>query len=169
MSTIEVKYLTKNNEYKLLEIADSTSSIDDGVVGIQSEKEEWKKELVSISGVPEFKTEICNKRVKIPFNGHVNVPYPCLYTRTSKHWMELRVKYPPDAKDKVIKCAEEAAILAAGVVVAGILAPPSIAILIPSAHAAFALKFSECLEEEIRKNVDVEITHESKSGEWNRV
>ncbi|WP_338651290.1 hypothetical protein [Lysinibacillus sp. Y5S-8] len=173
MSNIEIKYLTKNDEYKSLEITDSTSSTEDGVVSIQSVKEEWKKELASVSGVPEFKTEICYKTIKIPFDGTTKVPYPCLYTRTSRHWIELKVKYPADVandvKDKIIKCATEGAIFAAAALAPGLVAPEAIPVLIPIAKGAFTLRFSECLAEEIRNTIEIDITHESKSGDWKRV
>lgn len=173
MSNIEIKYLTKNDEYKLLDITDSASSIDEDAVSLQSVKEEWKKELASVSGVPEVKTDICYKTVRIPMDGTTKVPYPCLYTRTSRHWIELKVKYPADVasdvKDKIIKCATEGAVYAAGTLAVALLVPEAIAGLIPSAKAAFALKFSECLEEEIRNTIEIDITHESESGDWKRV
>lgn len=171
MNNIEVRYLTPNDEYELIQFISSDEEPD--TAGIQTEKEVWTKELVSVSGVPEVKMETCHRRVRIRYDGSVNVPYPCAYTRTSRHWMELRVKYPSDstqeAKEKVTKCALEGAIAAAAVIAVGVAAPEAIPALIPSAKAAFAAKFAECLEEEIRNSVDFEITHESEAGEWSRV
>ncbi|WP_172371954.1 hypothetical protein [Sporosarcina jiandibaonis] len=168
MNPIEVRYLTSNDEYELVEFI----SEEPDTARIQADKEVWKKELVSVSGVPEIKMEICHRRVRI-FGESFDAPYPCAYTRSSKHWLELRVSYPADiaqdAKDKIIKCALEGAVYAAGIIAVSVVAPEAIPAIIPAAKAAFVLKFTDCLEEEIRNTVDIDITHESESGEWSLV
>ncbi|MCY8888111.1 hypothetical protein P8918_04390 [Bacillus spizizenii] len=162
--TIEVKYLTSNGEYKVLETSNDVIPEDRGTRDV-GDKDVWKKTLVSVSGVPEVKTETCHTSVTIPFNGRTNVPYPCLYKRTSKHWIELKVEYPKDLgqdiKDTVSRCALEAAAQAA----ATVAAPAAL----PAAQAAFSASFSACIGEETKNLVSYDITHESESGEWERV
>jgi hypothetical protein len=171
MNSGVIKYLTVNGDYATLEFEPAQDQTED--MRALTDKEVWTKELVSVSGVPEVKVETCYKRVRIPGDGKVNVPYPCAYTRTSKHWLELKVYYPSDieqtVKDTIINCALEAAIYAAGIVAASVVAPELIPAAIPAAKAAFAASFTKCLSEEISKTVDYEITHESESGEWKRV
>ncbi|MCY8997904.1 hypothetical protein [Bacillus inaquosorum] len=170
--TIEVKYLTSNGEYKVLETSNDVIPEDRGTRDV-GDKDVWKKTLVSVSGVPEVKTETCHTRVRIPFNGRTNVPYPCLYKRTSKHWIELKVEYPKDLgqdiKDTVSRCALEAAGAAAATVAASVIAPAAIPAALPAAQAAFSASFSACIGEETKNLVSYDITHESESGEWERV
>ncbi|WP_264453511.1 hypothetical protein [Paenibacillus polymyxa] len=177
--TIEVKYLTKSGEYKNLEfpasesigMADLIEPRNDSTMHAEaSEKKVWSKTLASLSGVPEIKVETCHRRVRIPGNGNVNVPYPCTKTREGRHWIELNVFYPSDlaqdAVDIIVKCATEAAAYTAGVIAASIIAPQFMPAAIPTAQTLFVEKFKSCVSEEIFNSVTYTITHEQESGDW---
>ncbi|MBU5350902.1 hypothetical protein KQI74_01340 [Paenibacillus barcinonensis] len=170
--TEEIKYLTKNGDYAILEMDSGSLNPEETMVSLESsEKKVWKKELVSLNGVPEIKVETCHRRVRIPGNGNANIPYPCTCTRTGRHWMELRVYYPSDlaqdAVDILIKCATEAAAYAAGVIVVSTIAPPLIGPAIPTATTLFVERFKSCVSEEVYNSVTYEFSHEQESGDWN--
>lgn len=176
--SLEVKYLTESDEYATLEFVSGDSGpitenavlTDSPVTTEASEKKVWKKTLVSVSGVPEVKAETCYQRVRIPFDGNMNVPYPCIKTRTSKHWIELKVFYPSDLQqdvvDTIVKCATTAAAYAAAVIAASVIAPQFIAAALPTAQGLFVEKFKSCVSEEAFKAVNFTITHEQESGDW---
>ncbi|QOH64877.1 hypothetical protein DKG78_01135 [Bacillus amyloliquefaciens] len=182
---MEVKYLSDNGEFKTLEISNLPSSPANGALAVApetaipadfsaeeaSEKKVWKTDLVSVSGVPEIKEQTCYKRVRIPGDGNMNVPYPCPCTRTGRHWIELKVFYPSDLAgdviDNIIKCAKEAAIYAAGIIAVGCIAPELLPPAVPTAQALFTDKFKNCLIEETFKLVDYSVSYEHESGDWN--
>ncbi|MCY8513534.1 hypothetical protein [Bacillus atrophaeus] len=182
---MEVKYLSDNGEFKTLEISDLPSSPTNGGAFAPetatrptdfsaeeaSEKKVWKTDLVSVSGVPEIKIETCHRRVRIPGDGNINVPYPCTCTRTGRHWIELKVFYPSDLAgdviDNIIKCAKEAAMYAAGIIAVSCIAPVLLPPAVPTAQALFIEKFKSCLAEETFKLVDYSVSYEHESGDWN--
>lgn len=169
-----IKYLINNGDYATLDLNEtSIELLSDTELVEESTKAVWTKELVSISGVPEIKMEKCHKRVKIPFDGHTNIPYPCAYTRTSRHWIELKLYYPEDIsqeiKDTILKCGLEAAAYSAGIVVASIVVPEAIPFVIPAAKGVFAAAFTKCVGDEVSKMIDYDLTHKSESGDWKRL
>ncbi|WP_342494013.1 hypothetical protein [Bacillus sp. FSL R5-0447] len=173
---MEVKYLSDNGEFKTLEISNLPSSPANGFAltvdpETSSEKKVWKKELVSVSGVPEIKVETCHKQVTVPFDGSMDVPYPCTCTRTGRHWIELKVFYPSDlvgdVVNSIIKCAEEAAIYAAGIIAASCINPEFLPPAVPTAQTLFVEKLKTCLAEETFKLVDYSLSYEQESGDWN--
>ncbi|MGN7945795.1 hypothetical protein ACTJJD_12565 [Bacillus sp. 22446] len=182
---MEVKYLSDNLELKTLEISDVLSSPSNGgaagdaieskPTGISTEEETsakkvWKYPLVTLSGVPEVKVETRYRRVDVPFDGHIDVPYPVTCTRKGKHWLEAKVFYPSDLAGDTVKiiekCAEKAAIKAAAVVVVGCIEPTLLPPAIPSAKVLFIQEFKSCLAEETFKLVNYDITYEHESGDW---
>ena len=171
---LEIRYLNHNGEYSILEIEPNDSHGGPDIVFHEaSQKKEWTKTLASVSGVPEVKMETCNKKVKIPGDGSINVPYPCAYTRTGTHKVVLKIMYPADLQEAavniMIDCAEKAAAYAAMIIAPSIVDPATIPAALAAAQTAFVEKFKSCVSEEVLNSVTYSIEHEQESGEWSRV
>ncbi len=173
---LEIKYLNAQGEYSTLEIDSDDVSLEDdndGTLSIASAKKEWSKTIASVGGIPELKMETCYKKIRIPGNGKIKVPYPCAYTRTGTHKLVLKVLYPDDLQEAavniLIDCAQKAAVYAAMIIAPSIINPASIPAAIAAAQTAFVEKFKSCVSDEIFNSVSYSIVHEQESGPWHRV
>ncbi|MGE7988565.1 hypothetical protein [Lysinibacillus fusiformis] len=167
---IILRYLDKDGGVKEIEL---TSMDDRGVSFGGSGDDVWEKELVSISGIPEFKAETCYKTIG---SGRfkTKIPYPCMYTRLSKHSLTLKVYYPKDIEkaviDSIVKCAEDGAITAAATVLPLFSTPASAAVAIQAGLEAFRAKFVDCIGPELVSKVSYDIEHDQHAeGDWRGV
>lgn len=164
--------------------------IDEEQDSVESRPElsEYRKQLFGLN-VPEVKTSTCYKTVKTkkPWGGwwKAEVPYPCIYRRTTNHRIDFVVKYPSTVENAVKNYITNCAITAAGAAGKTIYAaaaastasgPGAIAAAaaaIPTALVAAKEAFWACmtganLAENISKLIKMDIVHEKKTGDWKR-
>jgi len=129
----------------------------------------WEFKVATISNWPEFKTKTCHKRVKIPLDGSVKVPYPCIWRRTCKRSWYLVVGYSgsgdvSDNLEKIVKeCAKIALIPALPILLTG---------NIGGAASVFLNAFRTCLiKKGIQDATKFSVSFDSRKtcGKWKRI
>lgn len=120
--------------------------------------------ICRIRGMPDFKTEMWHKKIKIPFDGTKSIPYPHVYHRTCDTEFVAMFRVD-DSKlvPLVLECAIPAAAAAAAILIAGAGTPPAIA----AALTSFSKATSGCMALKGVKNAfDVKIEERKLCGAW---
>jgi hypothetical protein len=148
----------------------SDADVDEGVYFYPASRAEgrtWEFKLVSIGSWPEFKTETCYKRVRIPLDGWTKVPYPCAWRRTCRKTFFAQVTLheaaPPNFERELKDCAKKAALIAVPLILAG---------QVPAAIAAFAEALKSCLilkGMKVATKLQIGIHSRKVCGSWKRV
>lgn len=114
-----------------------------------------ENDLFSFTAYPEFKL----KRWK-------------LYVRYTKYAINASICYPNDiieeAGESLQKCFIEACAAGAAVIAIGALTPPALAAYVPAANIAFEQYFKNCLSNEFRDKVKIDVKFVESKTDWKR-
>ena len=119
-----------------------SEEVDGIIVGSNSNGKRWEVHVATIGNWPEFKTQTCYTRIKIPFDGWTKIPYPCVWTRTCKKAWYLTITYsgssdlPGNIERIISECAKLALVPAIPLLLAG---------QVGAAISAFLAGFKQCL------------------------
>lgn len=125
----------------------------------------WK--VLSVHGIPQYKTEWIVKTVAKVFGKKIKTKVPRVYRRTSTRAIIVDVSYPihldQEFGKRIEKCGKIAAVIAAAAAIKG--GPPG-------ALAAFKGSFVTCVEAELRDEASKLVSSvrtETKTGPWKPV
>lgn len=125
----------------------------------------WK--VLSVHGIPQYKTEWTVKTVARIFGKKIKTKVPRAYRRTSTRSVIVDVSYPIHLDQafgqKIEKCGKIAAVVAAAAAIKG--GPPG-------ALAAFKGSFVACVEAELKDEASKLVSSvrtETKTGPWKPV